>query len=591
MPLFISTRDGNVVPYNHLMQYATKAANGTEQSQTLLLDRFGAEYSLYGLLPPLYDMDTLIRLLEIDTYHSRCCSLKAIDTAGSGFGLRAAPGYEEMVEEEEKRVRDFLLTETRHGRPIDAILCDCMIDYEALGILAIEVVRELYGANEPPALVAHVPAHTLRIHQSGNKFMQKRGALMRWFKSFGYQKDVDKDNGNEYEVGALAPDKRASEVIWVNAFSGRSDFYGMAQAIPALGAIEGLAALRDFNIDFFRNHGIPAYAIYITGDYSLGEALRVRTESDGSGTIGEVYDASKTNHTMSNFEYKIVTQIKQHLSNVAANPNAPLIVAIPGATTESRVNVEFKPLAVEVREASFRLYRKDNRDEVIVAHGVPAYRLGLTETGSLGGSTAVESTRIYRDSVIRPRKKALASVININLVWQALEAPSVEFFFEDLDLAEEDHEKEVADFLFKNAAATPNQLRAVFGKQFGWEMEENAPALDTYYLDGQPIYSPQPTQGASSSLNGAQVASLLEVLAAVAAKTLTRESAVALIERAFLIPTADAERIVGQPEPPPPAPVAAPPVTDEEVVETAEGIVEAVKGLNERMTKLVIGRK
>jgi len=591
-PVFVATDRGTIRPWSLLDTFALKDGNGNPASQSLPTDRFGAEYGMYGLVAPLYDMDTLAGLLEYNTFHARCCDAKAHDTAGLGMGLQPAKGFKEMNPEEEARVDLFLNKERRHPKPVDVALTGCMMDLESMGVFALEIVREAYSPQEVPAILAHLPANTVRPHHQGNKYMQLRGTQRRWFKRFGYQMDVDKTDGTEYALGSLDPMKRATEVIWHHAYSARSDFYGMPQITPALGAMEGDIAARDYNIDFFRNHGVPAYAIYITGNYNLGELTRIWKETDGTGTVGELYDASQegSTQTFSNFEYKIITQVRQHLRTLAENPHAPLIMAVPAATPDSKVEIEFKALSVDVKESSFRLYRKDNRDEILTAHGVPPYRIGIAETGSLGGSTATDASRVYRDSVIKPRKAHLAALLNTLVVWDGLQAPSVELYFEDLDLDEEDHEKELADFLFKNAAATPNQLRTAFGTKFGWEAVEKAPALDSYYLNGNLVYSPEPAASDTSTLNGAQVSSLLEVLAAVANKTLSVDSAVAVIERAFQMPPEVARRIIGNPEPPPPAPPV-PAFETQTPPETTPDMESAVKGLYDRLVAIAVEDK
>jgi len=48
---------------------------------------------------------------------------------------------------------------------------------------------------------------------------------------------------------------------------------------------------------------------------------------------------------------------------------------VPTMEGQGEVNIEFKPLSTEVKEASFRLFRQDNRDEILAAHGVPPYRM------------------------------------------------------------------------------------------------------------------------------------------------------------------------------------------------------------------------
>lgn len=490
-PVFITTDRGEVLPWSSLNQFAIKA-EGDGQTRVLPTDRFGSEYTEKGLIAPLYDLEVLISLLEANTFHYRCAKAKATDTAGLGFKLVSAQesGVEEGEQTEaasETEIKNFFTNNSSSRRPIQLILTDIQMDFEALAVMAFEIVREGYAPDGKPIFITHIPGHTIRPHNAGNKFMQKRGINTVWFKRWGYDKDINKATGDEHDLGSLPPEQRATEVIWDLDYSGRSDFYGMPQIIPALGAVEGMLALRDYNIDFFRTYGIPSYAIYITGDYNLGELTRYKLEDDGSGTINESYDPNAPNMTKAYFEYKIITQVKEKLSTIAQNPHSPLILAVPGTTPESRVNLEFKPLNVEVKDSSFRMYRKDMRDEIIVAHGVPPYRIGITETGALGGSTAVESSKIYRDSVINPRKERLAALITTTIIREGFGNTTLDFEFEVLDIDEDSKDKDIADFLFKSAAITPNELRTHFGSQFGIDPVTNWPELDMFYLNGQPI--------------------------------------------------------------------------------------------------------
>lgn len=479
-PLMIVCKPDKVVPFAALKQA------GMEESQKLVTDRF-AGGTHRGLVPPLYDPDTLVALLELNTWHNRCCEVKATDVAGLGFSFTSVDDAESK---EDAEVRAFFEKDEKHGRTAGSILTDAQKDFEALALLAIEVVRELYAPDGKPLRMTHVPSHTLRAHEEGNKFMQKRGIHERWFKRFGYEQDVNKDDGTEHALGSLEPLQRATEVIWDPGPASRSDYYGLAPIIPAVGSVDGLQSLREYNLGFFKRFGVPSYAIYISGDYNLGAKTRTELEPDGSGTLGEKWDPSQ-GWTESLFEFPIIRQVKQHLATIAQNPHAPLILAVPGQTENSRVEIKFVPLSVEIKEASFRLYRKDSRDEIIVAHGVPAYRIGLVETGSLGGSTAVESNRIYRDSVINPRKDRLASLINVYIIRQGFGNENLTFSFNDLDLAEETHEKETAEFLFARGAMRPVDLIKAFGEEFGLEVptKEEWPELYEYYIADKPVRS------------------------------------------------------------------------------------------------------
>jgi PBSX family phage portal protein len=486
-PVFITTDKGDVLPYSTLGQYliANKAA-GDEKSQALPVDRFADMYQDKGLIPPLYNLETLIGTLELNTWHFRCCDVKSHDVAGLGWELKS--DNEEQAGADNIILTGFFKSE-KHGKPFENILTELQMDMEAIGILAMEVVRENYDPNGKPSLINHVPAHTLRPHRDGNKYMQSRGLKVRWFKRFGYEKDINKNTGDEAPLGTLNPDKdRATELIWDTSYCGRSDYYGMPPILPALGALEGSRAVRDYNIDFFRNYGIPSYAIYITGDYNLGVLKNAE---------GVTYDPTNPDHDINDFQYEIISAVKKHLATLASNPHSPLILAVPSKLPEGKVNIEFKPLNVEVKDASFRIYRNDCRDEIIVAHGVPPYRIGIAETGSLGGSTATESTIIYQDSVISPRQARLEALINKYIIREGFQIQGWAFKLKRIDLKQETQDKEIAGFLMDNAAMTPLELRKAFGGRFGLVVIDaiKYPELDAFYLKGQRITGVNPNPG------------------------------------------------------------------------------------------------
>lgn len=225
--------------------------------------------------------------------------------------------------------------------------------------------------------------------------------------------------------------------------------------------MHGDIARRDYNIAFFDNWGVPAYAVFITGNFDPGEL-------DEQGK--------------SEFE----RSIEEHFNELSKSPHSTLIMSVPTTEGQGEVNIEFKPLSTEVKEASFRLFRQDNRDEILAAHGVPPYRMGIAETGSLGGSTAQESTEIYKRSVIEPRQEMLESMINKYILWEGFEAFDWEFKFAEIDTQDEKHDMDMATELFRNAAMTPNQLIHYFGERFGLEPVDH-PAMDAHYLNGMPI--------------------------------------------------------------------------------------------------------
>lgn len=453
-PFCYVTKDGKTFREKDLDLFAKK------QESKQIKDRFYKSYGTMGLIEPLYSPDLLANLLEINTFHARCCSVKATDTAGLGYELQEIVDNPDDAKRDE--IKEFFESQTP---PITTILTRMQKDWEAIGYSALELGRVGNLYNGKPAKLYHMPAHTLRIHKDGNKFVQKRSGTKKWFKRINYDKDVSCKDGEEYDLGSLDPDDRANEIIYNTDYSSRSDYYGVTCVAPAIGAIYGDISRRDYNIAFFSNFGIPAFAVFITGDFDPG-----KEDDDGKTAL------EKT--------------IEEHFKDISSKPHSTLLLSVPTRRGPAgEVKIDMKPLAVDIKEASFRLYRRDNRDEVIIAHGVPAYRIGVVETGSLGGSTARESTEIYKRSVIEPRQTILEQIINQEIIWHenGFDTKDFSYKFVDLDTTDEEHEKNMMDFFFMNGAITIRGIIQHYANRYGLVDDPDEPLLDVRFVNGQPI--------------------------------------------------------------------------------------------------------
>ena len=456
VPFAVVTKTGNVARTDLLDSYAAKKEG--EETRQMPIDRFREEYKKEQLIQPLYSPETLASIIEVNSYHARACQVKARDTAGLGWTL--FPLVDQPNSTDQERLEEFF----NNQMGLTRMFYQHQYDVEVISYGALELIREDYKHDGEPSILNHVPAHTLRMHSSGEKVVQIRGNKKRYFKMVGAEIDVDYKTGETADLGSLDPDDAATEIIWNSIYSQRSDYYGVADIVPCLGAVHGDISRRDYNLSFFENFGVPAYAVFITGDYDPGPI----DEETGKTDLEE--------------------RIEQHFGELAKDPHSTLVLTVPSREgSPNDVQIQFQPLAVDVKDASFRLYRKDNRDEVITAHGVPPYRLGIAETGSLGGSTAVESTKIYKSSVIEPRQEILEELINKWIVREGFEVTDWEFKFQDIDTDDKMQDLQLVQALFGMGAMRIRDVIQLYGDQFGIEDDENDERLDTRFIGGQPL--------------------------------------------------------------------------------------------------------
>ena len=456
IPYCVVTSRGEAVKTDVLEGYRTS------ESKQLGMDVFAEEeYAERGLVKPLYAPLVMAKLLEINTYHMRACRTKAEDVAGNGWKL--VPLVEKPSEEQKKTIEDFIqgqeetLTET---------LKKLQLDKELVGYFAMEVAREENAFDGRVNQIKHIPAHTVRIHKEGNKYCQSRNENKSWFRNFGYEKDIEKEGGKEADKKNLDRKTRGNEIIWNVNYTPRSCFYGIPDITPAIGAITGDISRRDYNIAFFNNYGVPAYMVSICGDFDPGDVDP---------------ETGKT---------KLVQQIEEKFKEVIKNPQSVMILTIPKTmgTIGGEVTVKVEPLSTDIKEASFRLYRVDNRNEVITAHAIPPYRMGIYETGSLAGNLGAESTEIYYTSVIKPRQDVYNNIMNHEIL-PTLEITDWKWILNSIDLEDIDKEINRVVKLINCGPMTPNEAIEYLGDHFGIEKSEDNQAMDLHYLNGTAIDS------------------------------------------------------------------------------------------------------
>lgn len=457
----------NLIEESILNQYATKSTRDIN-SQAKQLDPEDPDYA--QLKQPLYNFDDLAGLLEVNTFHKLCCEVVAEDS--SGYGWNIIPTADDDLDnnpDEKEYLTEWVKNFTT---PINQTLYQLNYDRRALGCGAIEIIRE--GTSSSPIIdIKHIPLHQLYKHSDNCRIKQIVNAKHRWFIEYGTNFD---EHGTPYDVnyltGETAPydslpsDERANEIIWVTDYAPQRKTYGLPKIAPAIRVISGDLSRSSYNTAFFKNYGMPTFAVTVTGDF---------WDYDVDPEDPE-YDITKT------LKYKISQQLKE----VIKNPHSAVTITVPSAGDEGNVDVNIQPLSVDTKEASFRMYRADNRDEILAAHGVPPYRLGLAITGSLGGNVAEESSSIYNISVVQPLKNDNENMINL-LIRNELEITDWKFSINDIDKRDTDKDLDRAQKLFNMGAITPREIIEYFGKPFGATADEYDSTLDEHFINGNPI--------------------------------------------------------------------------------------------------------
>lgn len=339
-----------------------------------------------GLVRPLYDLDQLAAMLEGNTLHARCARQKAQDVAGRGFELRVKDDVAEGSGAADEAAWSTFVSnveeDERGDESFGQRITQAHQDFESIGWATLEFGRET--ATRIPDGMWHVPSHTVRAHADGRRFAQKRGGKTVWFKRYGLEGTVHKDTG-AWSDRTVTADWAGNELLVIRNYTPRSTYYGLPDHIPALSAIAGWRAQADFNIRFFDNNAVPSYAVVVEG-------------ADLSPALEET--------------------ILDHFRKIKGDPHRTIVIPVPGMPGDDAVQpkLRFERLSADVKDASFRQYKADNALEICISHGMPPYRVAWPIVGSLGGSTALEMTNIYNDSIVEPRQETWEQRLNRQLL-------------------------------------------------------------------------------------------------------------------------------------------------------------------------------
>lgn len=413
----------------------TKAESQQLQEDTLFL-------SENELVPYPFEPKVILELKDNCPYFDACVKQIAKDVMGQGWRLELKEGKKEAPEEK-KRILNFI--ENSGGdrdETFEQTLERGLIDWGFIGWWGWEVSRDDKGLVNG---LWHVPAQTFYVHKSHKKYAQKRGQDIAWFKHFNTEGEISSKDGEpiseeEEETSQQVPvageqedeegkEEVANELIYYRNYYPQSEYYGAPNILPAIGAVVGLIGVRDFNLAFFENYGIPAALIILKGRWS----------KDTAKQISDFIDV----------ELKGTDQAHK---TFCIHPNKDS-------------EFEYIKLGIEIKEGSFKLYRKGLQEEILVVYKMPPYRIGVAEVGALGVNVAGESTKIYAQSVITPLEEVVEYIVTKKLFEEGLNAHNYEFQLNELNLQDLDAEAARDEIYFGIGALTPNQILKRQGKE------------------------------------------------------------------------------------------------------------------------------
>jgi capsid portal protein len=113
-----------------------------------------------------------------------------------------------------------------------------------------------------------------------------------------------------------------------------------------------------------------------------------------------------------------------------------------------------EPIENGIQDGSFKEYRKQNRDDILIAHQVPMSKLGGSDSG--GSASALSQDRTFKEQVSRPAQRHLEKIVN-KIIKEKTDI--LELKFNELTLTDEIAQSQIIERFVKTQVITPNEAR------------------------------------------------------------------------------------------------------------------------------------
>jgi PBSX family phage portal protein len=416
----------NVIPSNESYLTAAGASSqgidntGSKQINPGSVYRNG--YGLFDVITPPYNLYELANYYDTSFANHAAIDAKVANIAGLGYNFHVTDKTNLALESREdstavdkarKRIermkielRDWLET-LNDDDSFTTTVKKMLIDYESTGNGFLEISRTALGQI---GYVGHVPATTIRVRRLRDGYLQIIGNKVVYFRNFGAK------NPNP-----VTGDPRPNELIHYKSYSPLNTFYGIPDILSAVSSLIGDSLAAQYNIDYFQNKAVPRYIITLKGAKLSADA-----------------------------EDKMFRFLQTGLKSQS---HRTLYIPLPGDSDGNKVDFKMEPIENGIQDGSFKEYRKQNRDDILIAHQVPISKLGGTDSGL---AAAMSQDRTFKEQVSRPSQKHLEKIVN-KIIKEKTDI--LELKFNELTLTDEIAQSQILERYVRNKIMVPNEAR------------------------------------------------------------------------------------------------------------------------------------
>jgi PBSX family phage portal protein len=383
-------------------------------------------YGLFDVITPPFNLYELANFYDTSFANHAAIDAKVANIVGLGYSFEVTgrtmlsfEGKEQSATDKARKRIERMKFEMRdwlEGLNDDDSFTKTMekvyTDLESTGNGFIEVGRTVNG---DIGYVGHIPSTTIRIRRLRDGFMQIIGQKVVYFRNFGAT-----------NTNPVTSDPRPNEIIHIKEYSPLNTYYGIPDIVAAIPSLLGDQLASQYNIDYFENKAVPRYVVTLKGAKLSNEA-----------------------------EDKMFRFLQTGLK---AQSHRTLYIPLPGDTDQNKVEFKMEPIENGIQDGSFKEYRKQNRDDILVAHQVPISKLGGTDSAAIAASIAQDRT--FKEQVSRPAQGHLNKVIS-KIIKEKTDI--LELKFNELTLTDEITQSQILERYVKTQVMMPNEAREAIG--------------------------------------------------------------------------------------------------------------------------------
>jgi PBSX family phage portal protein len=384
-------------------------------------------YGLFDVITPPWNVYELANYYDTSFANHAAIDAKVENIVGLGYDFEVSPSTMLRLESNKdsgqvERARNRIerakiemhewIESLNDDDSFTTTMMKVYTDVQAVGNGYLEIGRTTRGEI---GYIGHIPATTMRVRRLRDGYVQIIGQKVVYFRNFGAK------NANP-----VTSDPRPNEIIHFKQYSPLNTFYGVPDIMSAINSLHGDQLASQYNIDYFSNKAVPRYVVTLKG---------ARLSADAEDKM---------------FRF-LQTGLK-------GQSHRTLYIPLPGDSDTNKVDFKMEPIENGVQEGSFEKYRKQNRDDILIAHQVPLSKIGGGDSGAIAAALAQDRT--FKEQVARPAQKELEKILN-KIVKEKTDVLVLKF--KELTLTDEIAQSQILERYVKTQVMLPNEARSILG--------------------------------------------------------------------------------------------------------------------------------